>query len=366
MGSGKAKREAIKALASEAGLWDALKASEDGLLYEPCPAEGCAGEIVVNPAEDTARCKDCGHDGTAMEFFNGRIAARRKPTAAPTGAVIRPSAFLPPNVPPETAACNAPETVPDASPDPLPAETRASAGERWLIGLLALVLLGAGLAAGALSGFANYQAFSAMVDNRVQARVWGWSGVIASVVSLAGFTFVYWHAAGKRRVEAARALVFALAGAATSLAGTALFMQGRAAERVAHASGLEARRATIERQVEDWRVQLGAIPPETRSVEGLEAYLRGVEAAGRAHQKPYRDAQNELGQARRRASLEARVEAARAELATLAPAAAAAGAEAATEVPAWFFALMLEVFSSQGSSIGLVALLILAGRRGGR
>ena len=33
-------------------------------------------------------------------------------------------------------------------------------------------------------------------------------------------------------------------------------------------------------------------------------------------------------------------------------------------LPAWFFAVMLEVFSSQATSIALVALLVLAAGRG--
>lgn len=359
MGSGETKRQAIKALASEAGLLEAIREG-DGTIELDCPGEGCGKRIVVDANADTAFCRNCGFRESAADAFRRQIGQRKR-----TGQLIRPSAFLAREGEQDATPQAGAQSQPAPELGAVPAQARRGGGERWLIGLLALVLLGAGLAAGALSGFANYQAFSAMVDNPVQARVWGWSGVIASVVSLAGFTFVYWHAAGRRFAEAARALVFALAGAATSLVGTELFMQGRAAERVAEAGGLAARQATIARQVEDWRVQLAAIPPETRSVEGLEAYLRGVEDAGRTHQKPYRDAQNELGQARRRARLEERIEAARAELAALAPAVATAEAEAATEVPSWFFALMLEVFSSQGTSIGLVALLILAGRRGG-
>ncbi|MEN0105745.1 MAG: hypothetical protein AAGC84_04885, partial [Pseudomonas sp.] len=61
-------------------------------------------------------------------------------------------------------------------------------------------------------------------------------------------------------------------------------------------------RALLETQVADWRRQLDGIPPETRSVEGLEAYIAGVERAGRTEQKPYRDAQNELAQVQPTAS----------------------------------------------------------------
>ena len=99
----------------------------------------------------------------------------------------------------------------------------------------------------------------------------------------------------------------------------------------------------------------------------LEAYLRGVEAAGRTHQKPYRDAQNELGLAKRRAELEAKIEAA--QLSLLGEGGPEVlNAEAPSRgLPSWFFAVMLEVFSSQATSIALVALLVLAsGRRRSR
>ena len=165
-----------------------------------------------------------------------------------------------------------------------------------------------------------------------------------------------------RRVgEALRALAFALAGAATSIAGTALFMDNNAAIEAAEREQSLASRAVVESQIEDWSRQLAAIPPETRSIEGLEAYLAGVEAVGRTHQKPYRDAQNELGQARRRAALEQKIAGARADLRQAVEGSALT--LPAQNLPAWFFALMLELFSSQATSFAFVSLLLLYGRK---
>ena len=118
-------------------------------------------------------------------------------------------------------------------------------------------------------------------------------------------------------------------------------------------------RELTQAEIGDWTRQLDGIPPETRSIEGLEAYLTGVEAAGRTHQKPYRDAQNELGLAKRRADLEAKIADARASLRS---ASRSADPQPAQNLPAWVFALMLELFSSQATSIAFVSLLLLYGR----
>ncbi len=244
------------------------------------------------------------------------------------------------------------------------AERQGRLGERIIMTLLALIFLGAGLAAAALSGFANFQAFSQTVSDPVQGQIWGWSGVIASVCSFGGFTFFYWHTAAKRFSEGFRALIFALAGAATSIAGTAMFMTNNTLEQQSAASQVERTRNVIETQVSDWTRQLEGIPATTRSVAGLEAYISGVEAAGRTHQKPYRDAQNELGLAQRRADLEAKVSIARAQLLGQEPGLSMVSTPERKSLPAWFFAVMLEVFSSQGTSIAFVSLLLLYGARG--
>ncbi|HPF24646.1 MAG TPA: hypothetical protein PK417_14265 [Hyphomonas sp.] len=244
-----------------------------------------------------------------------------------------------------------------------PKEKKPFNGEKFIISLLALVFLTAGLAAAALSGFANYQAFSSSVGDPLQAGIWGWTGVIAAIISFGGFTFFYWHTANHRMKEGWRALLFALAGMGTSIVGTERFIAANniaAAEEVVRAG---TNRGVLESQIADWRRQLEGIPPETRSVEGLEAYLAEVERVGRTEQKPYRDAQNELGLAKRRDDLQARIDAANAELLGQGDGNILTEAQSRTNLPSWFFALMLELFSSQGTSIGLVALLILYGRR---
>jgi hypothetical protein len=235
-------------------------------------------------------------------------------------------------------------------------------GEKIIITLLALVFLGAGLAAAALSGFANYQAFSQSVADPLQSGVWGWTGVIAAVVSFGGFTFFYWHTANHRMKEGVRALLFALAGGGTSIVGTQMYIAANNQAAEAELVRAGSNRDVLETQVADWRRQLEGIPPETRSVEGLEAYIEEVERVGRTHQKPYRDAQNELGLARRRDELLVRIETANAELLGTGTGDILVQAQTRTSIPGWFFALMLELFSSQGTSIGLVALLILYGR----
>lgn len=242
------------------------------------------------------------------------------------------------------------------------ASGRAHGAETIIITLLALIFLGAGLLSGALSGFANYQAFSSSVADPLQARVWGWAGVIASIISFGGFTFFWWHASQRRPSEALRSLLFAIAGAATSLFGTQMYISNNNLLAEAERTRAEQARPVLEAQLADWRAQLAGIPPETRSVEGLEAYLAEVERVGRTHQKPYRDAQNELGLARRRDDLQAKVEAVTAQLLSTDEADVAVAAAPREALPGWFFAAMLELFSSQGTSIGFVALLILHGR----
>ncbi len=235
-------------------------------------------------------------------------------------------------------------------------------GEMFIITLLAMVFVGAGLAAAGLSGFANYQAFSQSVADPLQSGVWGWTGVIAAVISFGGFTFFYWHTANGRMKEGVRALLFALAGGGTSIVGTQMYIAANNQAAEAELVRAGSNREVLEAQIADWRRQLQGIPPETRSVEGLEAYLEEVERVGRTHQKPYRDAQNELGLARRRDELLARIETANAELLGIGTGDILVQAQTRTSIPGWFFALMLELFSSQGTSIGLVALLILYGR----
>lgn len=239
------------------------------------------------------------------------------------------------------------------------AERRRGAGERGIIALLALIFVAAGLLAAGLSGFANYQAFASTVADPLQARVWGAAGIIAAIVSFGGFTFVYWHAANRRRMESLRALIFALIGAGASILGTEIYIRSNNLSAAAEISTAANNREVLETQIADWRRQLEGIPPETRSVEGLESYLAEVERVGRTDHKPYRDAQNELGLAKRRDDLIAKIEAANAELLGQGSGNILLRAEQRASLPSWLFALLLELFSSQATSIGLVALLIL-------
>lgn len=256
-------------------------------------------------------------------------------------------------VPPEA------EKGPASSP-PIADTTRRPGN--WIIRALSILFLLAGLGAAILSGFANYTAFAATVSDPLQSRIWGGAGIIASVISLGGFTFFWWHLSGGRWGEASRSLLFALAAAATSILGTKLFIDNNNSLQANAATLAMNNRAVLESQIEDWRGQLVAIPSDTRSVEGLEAYLAGVEQVGRTHQKPYRDAQNELGLAKRRDALLIKVEEANAELLGIGENNISVSANERPALPAWFFAIMLELFSSQATSIAAVALLIL-GRR---
>lgn len=243
------------------------------------------------------------------------------------------------------------------------AARRKGQGEKTIIALLALVFVIAGLAAAALSGFANYQAFASTVSDPFQSMVWGTAGIIAAIISFGGFTFVYWHAANKRMWESLRSLVFALIGAGASILGTELYIKSNNLMAAAEVTSAATNREVLQTQVADWRRQLEGIPPETRSVEGLEAYIAEVERVGRTEQKPYRDAQNELGLAKRRDDLIAKIEAANAELLGQGSGNILLQAEQRAALPSWLFAVLLELFSSQATSIGLVALLILTGRR---
>ena len=196
-----------------------------------------------------------------------------------------------------------------------------------------------------------------------QARVWGAAGIIAAIVSFGGFTFVYWHAANHRRAESLRALVFALIGAGASILGTEIYIRSNNISAAAQVTIAATNRQVLETQLADWRRQLEGIPPETRSVVGLEAYIAEVERVGRTDHKPYRDAQNELGLAKRRDELNAKIEAANAELLGQGSGNILMQAGQRASLPSWLFAALLELFSSQATSIGLVALLILGRSR---
>ena len=371
--------EALRAV----GLEEAF--DERGQAYEDCPGCGAKQGLKLSLARGIVHCRACGNGGPLLAYLREKSDASEWNTELYSEAEIIPIAprlpkpshsldagqiaiddRVPERAPPLKAELILEETVSERPAEPLKPQKSVETtregrlGERIIMTLLALLFLGAGLAAAALSGFANFQAFSLGVGDPTQGAVWGWSGVIASVCSFGGFTFFWWHLSGQRRGEALRSLVFALAGAGTSIAGTSLYMMNNQQGQITSWQNAENLRQVTEAEISDWSRQLTGIPAETRSIAGLKAYLAGVEAAGRTHQKPYRDAQNELGLAQRRDDLEQKISTARAGLrqsvqdrGDILP---------ARSLPAWFFALMLELFSSQATSIAFVSLLLLYGR----
>lgn len=347
-----------------------LEASQDdSVVKAPCPFdEDCIASgdnsVRIDLPSLSFACEHCNTSGSVEDFCAAR--AKIGPGARPhivdaEFSEVKQAERALVKAEPKVLSLT-PEQV-HVPPPPPPPPPPKNTGERAIITLLALIFLGAGLAAATLSGFANYTAFSASVADPLQSGIWGWTGVIAAIISFGGFTFFYWHTANARMKEGLRALLFALAGGVTSIIGTEMYIASNNAAAEGAITEAASNRTVLEAQIADWRTQLAGIPADTRSVEGLEAYIAEVERVGRTHQKPYRDAQNELGLAKRRDDLQAKIEAANAELLGLGENGIAVSAEERPAIPSWFFAVMLEVFSSQGTSIGFVALLILYGRR---
>ena len=363
-----------------AGLEGAF--DDRGVAYEDCPGCGAHHGLKLSLSRGQVQCAGCGSEGPLLAYLREKLEAgdwNNQPYSEAEIIPIEPRPKSPSReiveidlgtaLSPRDQTALIAELVEEIQtpiePEPLAPPTvspkQRVTGERIIISFLALVFLGAGLAAATLSGFANFQAFSLGVSDPTQANIWGWSGVIASICSFGGFTFFWWHLSGQRRGEALRALVFAFAGAGTSIAGTTLFMMNNAQGQASEWQSAQQMLDLTETEISDWTRQLDGIPAETRSIDGLRAYLAGVEAAGRTHQKPYRDAQNELGLAERRAALEQNISTARANLRQAVS--AGQNARPAQNLPAWFFALMLELFSSQATSIAFVSLLLLYARK---
>ena len=348
--------------------------SEARLACPLCNDVDC--HITLQADRGRYACTECGQHGTFRDLTH-RLKAGVRPGVqdadfeevpsvpatfvAPPMKVIGQATLAKPRVNQLSHADRVENALPHARF--LPPKPKRFTLERIIITALALLFLAAGLSAAALSGFANYQAFSSSVADEMQGRIWGWTGVIAAIVSFGGFTFFYWHSANHRMKEGVRALLFALAGAGTSIVGTQAYISANTARAEAAIEQAGSNTDLLTRQIEDWRTQLAGIPTETRSVDGLEAYIAEVERVGRTDHKPYRDARNELGLAKRRDELQAKIDAANAELLGTGEGNILTRAQNRAAIPGWFFAAMLEVFSSQGTSIGLVALLILFSRR---
>ena len=373
-----AEYSAIWPLVMEAGLGSVF--DERGAALVECPACGGSKSLRLTLHNSRAGCQSCGVEAPLESYFqelierNGPAAVMDitagtdtdyAPPALPSGqpaagmAGDRP-AYLPGNRDPRNIDAPASPAVRHHAILQREADSRIT-GETIIISALSLVFLMAGLAAALLSGFANYQAFAGMVNDPIQGRVWGWAGVVASICSFGGFTFFWWHASARRWSESVRTIIFALAGATTSIVGTALFMHGQDNARAVQVQLVLSERAILEAQITDWSEQMRGIPAGTRSVAGLETYLAEVERVGRTADKPYRDAQNELGLARRRAGLETQIAEARAYLLDMTRSGQAVSSRPSYAPPGWLFALMLEIFSSQATSIACVSLLLLYG-----
>lgn len=353
-------------------------------LHPDCIASG-DNNLVLNLQRTQYACAATGEKGEFSELIrrleSGRALVPARPSAqieeAPqaidaefseTTRAVNPVRKTPPQVYELHERLPSPEEI-KAEREIRLAEIRAERaarrrgrGEKTIIALLALIFVIAGLMAAGLSGFANYQAFASTVTDPLESRIWGAAGIIAAIVSFGGFTFVYWHAANKRTWESLRSLAFALVGAGASILGTEIYIRSNNLTAATEVSSAASNRDVLEAQLADWRRQLEGIPPETRSVEGLEAYIAEVERVGRTEQKPYRDAQNELGLAKRRDDLNAKIEAANAELLGQGSGNILLQTEQRAALPSWLFAVLLELFSSQATSIGFVALLLLGTR----
>ncbi len=359
-------------------LWDGL--ARHGILTDAfdfrgqhqtdCPYCGAKGSMVLSRSTFRAKCTDCSVDAKLSHFVDRLDRSHLdveedKPLGSGKSSAAEADMLVQDRISAdkyrrERAKRSLARNEKAKQQAIMKAERKGRIAEKIIMSLLALIFLGAGLAAAILSGFANFQAFSASVTDPMQSSVWGWSGVIASICSFGGFTFFWWHMNAKRWQEAVRAFVFALAGAGTSIAGTALFMEQNSSAQIAKVNERAQAERLVEAEISDIARQLDGIPATTRTVEGLENYLSGVELAGRTHQKPYRDAQNELGLAKRRDVLEGDLAQARARLRVLGETHIIADEGV---VPPIFFAVMLEIFSSQGTSIAFVTLLLLFGRR---
>lgn len=356
------KRQRVRDALSSLDV-DTETSQDQQIIKTTCPfSDDCIDQSIrIDMQSLNFACEDCHEQGHVDAF----ISAKKRERDNPSDLTVMDAEFTEVTQASRAVVLTAPKVHTLTAeqvytpPPPLPPPPPKRTVERAIITLLALIFLIAGLGAAGLSGFANFTAFSSSVADPLQSKIWGWTGVIASIISFGGFTFFYWHTANRRFKEGVRSLLFALAGAITSIIGTQLYIANNNAAASSAATQATSNRAVLESQLTDWRAQLEGIPADTRSVEGLQSYIAEVERVGRSHQKPYRDAQNELGLAKRRDDLQTKIESTNSELLGLGKTGIQVSAAERPAIPSWFFAIMLEIFSSQGTSIGFVALLIL-------
>ena len=172
-----------------AGLEEAF--DDRGIAHEDCPGCGAAGGLKLSLARGRVQCSACGTEGPLLAYLREKSEAGEWNNDPFSEAEVIP---IEPRLPKVDPVLTLVPVVPApiqaellAEPEDVapPVKSTSRSDGRWceriIMSLLALIFLGAGLAAAGLSGFANFQAFSLGVGDPVQARIWGWSGVIASV-----------------------------------------------------------------------------------------------------------------------------------------------------------------------------------------
>lgn len=228
---------------------------------------------------------------------------------------------------------------------------------RWMAGFA----LAGGVIAAICGGYANFMAFSGMADDPVTSFLWGFAGIAASLISFSAFTLVWWnHNHQKKLWDSRRALVVGLIAAGAGIMGSWMFMSSLKDDQVAEAQHILIERNRLQDQIDRWENDLKSIPPGIGTPDSIRRYMREVERVGRTHQRPYRQAIQDLGHAERREALEAQI---------------AAADERLSSDPAlkydppnrminpWFLAILIELFASQGTAVGTAVFLTMMERK---
>jgi len=278
-----------RALVALNGVGVDTEASQDErIIKTTCPFDDdCIDESIrIDLQSLNFACEDCHEEGHVDQLISAKKRQSNNPASLEaidaefTEVTQASRAVVLPEPKVHTLTAQQAYTPPPPPPPPPPKRTM----DRATTTLLALVFLIAGLGAAGRSGFANFTAFSSSVAHPLQSKIWGWTGVIASVISFGGFTFFYWHTANRRFKEGVRALPFAPAGAITSIIGTQLYIANNNAAASSAATQATSNRAVLESQLTDWRAQLEGTPDNTRPAEELQSELPLIERAKRSHQ----------------------------------------------------------------------------------